>query len=48
MPYGQELHSGRNRVRRFFNRFKQFRRLATRYDKLAKTFVAAFLIIRNS
>jgi transposase len=53
-PYDKELYRGRNRVERFFNKLKQFRRLATRYDKLAKTFfaavqlVAAFLILRNS
>ncbi len=33
-----------NLVERFFNRLKQFRRLATRYDKLAKRF-SAFLHI---
>jgi len=27
-------------VERFFNRFKQFRRLATRDDKLSKCFLA--------
>ena len=54
LHYDKELYRGRNRVERFFNKLKQFRRIATRYDKLAKTFfaavhlVAAFLIIRNS
>ena len=54
LPYNKELYRGRNRVERFFNKLKQFRRMATRYDKLAKTFcaalhlVAAFLILRNS
>ena len=54
LPYDKELYRGRNRVERFFNKLKQFRRLATRYDKLAKTFfaavhlIAAFLILRNS
>ena len=54
LPYDLELYRGRNRIERFFNKLKQFRRVATRYDKLAKTFfaavclVAAFLIIRNS
>jgi transposase len=54
LPSNKALYRGRNRVERFFNKLKQFRRLATRYDKLAKTFlaalhlVAAFLIIRNS
>jgi transposase len=31
-PY---LYRARNRVERFFNRIKQCRRVATRYDKLA-------------
>ena len=54
LPYDKELYRGRNRIERFFHKLKQFRRLATRYDKLAKTFlaavhlVAAFLIIKNS
>jgi putative transposase len=54
LPYDKELYRGRNRIERYFNKLKQFRRLATRYDKLAKTFlaalhlVAAFLAIRNS
>jgi len=53
-PFDRELYRGRNRIERFFNKLKQFRRLATRYDKLAKTFlaalhlVAAFLILKNS
>ncbi len=52
--YDRSLYRERNRSERFFNKLKQFRRIATRYDKLAKTFfaavhrVAAFLIIRNS
>ena len=53
-PFNHTLYHERNRIERFFNKLKQFRRLATRYDKLAKTFlaalhlVAAFLIIKNS
>lgn len=31
-------YEARNLVARFFNRLKQFRRLATRYDKLADRF----------
>ena len=52
--YDKERYRGRNRIERFFNKLKQFRRIATRYDKLAKTFfaavclVSAFLIARNS
>ena len=33
-------YKSRNLVERFFNRLKQFRRLATRYDKLACRFNA--------
>ena len=35
----------RNVVERTFCRLKDFRRIATRYDKLAKTFLAALRII---
>ena len=54
LPYDKERYRRRNRIERFFNKLKQFRRLATRYDKLAETFhaavclVAAFLIAKNS
>jgi putative transposase len=45
LPCNKELYRGRNRVERFFNKLKQFRRLATRYDKLAKTFLAAVCLV---
>ena len=32
-PYDKELYKQRNRIERCFSRLKQFRRLATRYDK---------------
>jgi len=34
------LYRERNHVERFFNKLKQFRRIATRYDKLGATFFA--------
>lgn len=34
------LHRARNRIERFFNRIKQCRRIAARYDKLAENFLA--------
>jgi transposase len=40
--YDRERYKARNLVERFFNRLKQFRRLATRYDKLAHR-LSAFL-----
>lgn len=39
-PYDRHLYKDRNLVERFFNRLKQFRRIATRYDKLDTTFLA--------
>ncbi len=54
LAFDAQRYRQRNRIERFFNKLKQLRRLATRYDKLAKTFcaavhlVAAFLIARNS
>ena len=35
------LYRRRNLVERFFNKIKQFRRIATRYDKLAENYLAA-------
>ena len=34
------LYRERNNVERFFNKLKQFRRIATRYDKRASNFLA--------
>ena len=36
--YDKAFHEERNRIGRFFDRLKQFRRVATRYDKLLATF----------
>ena len=38
------LYRERNLVERFFNKLKHFRRVATRFDKLAKNFLAAVLL----
>jgi transposase len=35
------IYRQRNLVERFFNKLKHFRRIATRYDKLARNFLAA-------
>jgi putative transposase len=37
--YDIELYKERNRIERFFNKLKQFRRVATRYDKLLANFM---------
>lgn len=44
--FDRERYKARNLVERFFNRLKQFRRLATRYDKLAQRF-NAFLALAS-
>ena len=36
--YDHHLYKDRNLVERFFSRLKQFRRIATRYEKLARNF----------
>jgi putative transposase len=37
--YDRDLYKERNRIERFFNKLKQFRRVATRYDKLMANFM---------
>lgn len=50
--YDKESYKLREKVERFFNNLKQFRRIATRYEKLSQTFlafihlVAAWMIIK--
>jgi transposase len=39
------LYEARNLVERFFNKVKQFRRIATRYDKLAENYLAALKLV---
>ena len=39
-PCDFALYCERNLIERFFNKLKHFRAIATRYDKLAKTFLA--------
>ena len=38
-PYDVDLYKERNVIERFFNKLKQFRRVATRYDKLLVNFM---------
>ena len=39
------LYCERNLVERFFNKIKHYRGIATRYDKLASTFLAGVLLV---
>jgi transposase len=38
------IYRQRNLVERFFNKLKHFRRIATRFDKLARNYLAAVLL----
>jgi transposase len=40
IAYDKKAYRQRNRVERFFSELKQFRRVATRYDKLDLSFLA--------
>jgi transposase len=52
LDYDKDLYKLREKAERFFNSLKQFRRIATRYEKLSRTFlafihlVAAWMIIK--
>ncbi len=41
IPYDRVAYRQRNLIERMFGRLKDFRRVATRYDKLARNFLAA-------
>ena len=43
-PFDREIYRERNRVERLINRLKQFRRLATRYEKRGKSYHAMWVI----
>jgi transposase len=38
------IYRQRNLIERFFNKLKHFRRIATRYDKLARNFLASVVM----
>jgi transposase len=42
IEYDTEMYRQRNQVERLIGKLKQFRRVATRYEKLARTFLAIF------
>ena len=42
--FDKELYKARNIIERFFNRIKNFRHIATRYDKLSICFLNFVLL----
>jgi len=43
--YDRRAYRNRNLIERFFNRIKHFRRIATRYDKLACSYMAFVRVV---
>jgi len=43
-PFDRQVYRQRNQVERIFNRLKQFRRIATRYDKRGTSYAAMVTI----
>ena len=43
--YDRHLYQDRNLVERFFSRLKQFRRVVTRYDTLARNFLSLLNLV---
>lgn len=44
IPYDRHAYKARNLIERLWCRLKDWRRIATRYDKLARNFLAAAII----
>jgi transposase len=43
--HDKEAYKGRNVIERFYCRLKDFRRIATRYDKLARNFFSGVCLV---
>ena len=44
IPHNREIYRQRNLIERMFALLKDFRRVATRYDKLARNFLASVVL----
>jgi transposase len=47
IEYDKDIYKLREKVERFFNKLKQYRRIATRYDKLGSIFLAFIHIVAS-
>jgi transposase len=45
IPYDADMYKWRHLVENFFQRLKEFRRIATRYDKTDTSFAAAIFLV---
>ena len=46
--YDKELYKARHLIENFFEKLKQFRAIATRYDKTARNFLAAVYLVATA
>ena len=44
-PYDRHIYKDRNLVERFFQKIKNFRRIATRYERLARNYLAMLQLV---
>lgn len=44
-PLDRDIYKDRNLVERFFQKLKQFRRIATRYERLAKNYQSMLSLV---
>lgn len=44
-PFDAAIYKERNAIERFFSRIKHFRRIATRYDKLARNYKSFLMLV---
>jgi len=45
IPYDKHLYKERNLVERFINKIKHYRRIATRYEKTALSYVSMLFLV---
>lgn len=45
IPHDEEMYKWRHLIENFFKRIKEFRRIATRYDKTDTSFAAAIYLV---
>jgi len=44
-PYDKSIYKARNLVERFFQKIKNFRRIATRYERLSRNYMAMLQLV---
>lgn len=47
-PLNRRAYRGRNVIERMFGRMKDWRRIATRYDRLARNFLSAVALVATA